>query len=395
MVKLTPVSPLMSNIISGTTRVAGTSWASNDRVGFMMVRDGKTVNGNNVMMTAKPSGALTFNSTVYYPSDKGKVDMVGYYPYTATATYNNGVEFDAGATEVLYAKAIGVSYRDDEQITLEFTPALARINFVVVVTTPGAATADMTAKLQGVKTKGTLSLVTGNATATGEIGTVPIVRVGETGNTIYFAAFLPPVEVEQGDVQLILSSGDQEFTVEVAPDNYEAGYIYNRTCSVAGVAPIPVDYILYNGVKWAKTNLSATGTFAATAYEMGASFFGDSTDPCPTGWHTAKRSEWNTVFVNGGQTTPQDQAVPGLANRLDYSGDTYFTPTATTPLTADSWETTLTLHITDGLYRLTNDVGTELYNNLAVPTSWDFGGHWQYWGDNSTNLPEYVRCVKD
>ncbi|MDR0547646.1 MAG: hypothetical protein LBG77_08755 [Dysgonamonadaceae bacterium] len=172
-------------------------------------------------------------------------------------------------------------------------------------------------------------------------------------------------------------------------------YTVNIDFTPAGNGTSSDEYIEINGVKWAKTNLSAVGTFAATAYEVGAHFLpegasvGDiavpstpidiTADPCPSGWHIASHADWDLLWVAG---------IDDDTHNFEYNGNHYWTPTSTSGgLAADTWENLLVFP--EALYLTTGDGHPRM--NLILRGTWSPTG-WQYWGDNWAAA---CRCVKD
>jgi hypothetical protein len=375
------------------TRVANDAWEAADRVGFFMVGGGTVVPGaDNVELT--PSGnSLTFASPVYYP-ETGNVDLVAYYPRTAGTTYAGGLAVTAGdqsaslASEVLYAKRADQA-ASATAVAMQFAYALARLEITVDVQDPGITLGDLTLSLEDAKTAGTLNLSTGALTASGNSDVVKLYKKSVTDRTVIFEALVVPQNAD--GMSFVASAGGVDYSEEVsAGTDFVAGATYTKTLTI--LVPPVADYIEVNGVKWAKANLSATGTFAATAYTEGGLFYPSdgsdpgtanpytsyASDPCPAGWHIATHTEWHSLFITG--TTDRN-------NKKQYDAHWVWTPTTTNPtLSADSWETVLTFY--EGNYRTT--AGSNMIA-LNTPESWSPPG-WQDWGDNWAGR---VRCVKE
>ncbi|MDR0511051.1 MAG: fimbrillin family protein [Rikenellaceae bacterium] len=373
------------------SRVANNAWETADKIGFFLVGDDAAA---NVELTPQSDNSLTFASPVYYPTT-GNVDLVAYYPYTAGTTYAGGLAVTTGdqsaglAQEVLYAKKADQA-ASTTPVALEFSYALARLEITVDVQDPGIDLDDLTLSLNDAKTAGTLNLSTGAITPSGQPTPSILLHKKEVnGSNVIFEALVVPQNADGLSFVAAEAGVDKVAESLTAPTSFAAGATYTKTLTI--LAPPAPDYIPVNGVKWAKANLSALGTFAATGYEAGEFFYPDgggtpsepnfisySSDPCPSGWHIAKLAEWYTLFITG---------VTNRSYKQVYGSGSVWSPTqANATLDVDSWESLLILP--EGNYRTTD--GSNMFA-LNTPESWSPPG-WQEWGDNWAGL---VRCVKD
>lgn len=122
--------------INGDGTVAGTLFAKDSRLGmYFMTKDGVMTDGGNVLYTAGDDGAVSSNTTLYYPLGKD-VNVYAYAPYSENISNMEGYNFnvkvdqrlaaDATASDLLVAKAEGLK-NGGEAASLSFKHVMSQV----------------------------------------------------------------------------------------------------------------------------------------------------------------------------------------------------------------------------------------------------------------------------
>ena len=172
------------NISTTLTRATDSAFEAGDKVGIFVVNEPNALaaSGNHVdNMGFTYAGAWTPNAPIYWLDKSTKADFYCYYPYaegvstsahTFTTKANQSQLADYKASEFLWGKATGVAPTEEAvNITTNHTFSNA-----VIILKPGdgfteqtLAAATKSVKICGVKTKASINLSTGVATATGNV----------------------------------------------------------------------------------------------------------------------------------------------------------------------------------------------------------------------------------
>lgn len=156
---------VVANIALPQTRAFDDQWNAGDQIGIYTLKAGTTdidaadnlAYRNNLTEGCAPNANFTpVGTAAKLPDDGSKVDVVAYYPYSASAAAGV-VELDVqkqdnqAAVDLLGAKAEGVS-ADAPQAVLNFKHKLTKI-FIRTTAEDGSSLSDLKAYIKGMYTK--------------------------------------------------------------------------------------------------------------------------------------------------------------------------------------------------------------------------------------------------
>lgn len=232
---------------AGHKRVTDYAFESSDKVGLYVVNrnaDGSAnpllSKGNHVdNMGFTYSGTWTPDAPVYWEDDHTHADFYLYYPYTATVGSVESMPFHVAAdqsTEAAYKACdlLAGSTHDvaptESAINITTYHLLSQMAITLVpgngFTEENLAAADVSVRINGIKTGATVNLATAAVTATGEAETItPLPADGG------YKALIVPQNVEQGNLITVTVDG-REFNLSKA-FTFEGGKRHRFTVTLS------------------------------------------------------------------------------------------------------------------------------------------------------------------
>lgn len=243
-----PVSklPININTLVDNTRVTGNSFENGDKIGLFVVNhqtDGSSValapSGNYVdNMQYTYSGTWTPASPIYWKDNTTHADFYLYYPYTSSissvtafpysvkANQSNLVDYKAG--DLLIGKTTNVA-PSETAVKISAKHVMSMIQVTVApgngFTAESLAAAQVSVKINGVKTQATANLTTGEVTATGNATT--ITPLHEDG--AYKALIVPQAVAESKLITVNVDGRDYNLTKALT---FESGKCYKCNVTV-------------------------------------------------------------------------------------------------------------------------------------------------------------------
>lgn len=215
--------PIKISTTVGDTRVTDYAFEAGDKIGLYVVNrnaDGSEkdlqAQGNHVdNMRFTYNGTWTPDAPVYWLDDKTHADFYLYYPYTATVGDVTAMPFSVNAdqsTEAAYkasdllvgsAKNIAPT---ESAVSITARHVLSQMAITLVpgngFTEESLAAADVSVRINGIKTEAAVNLATATVTATGKASTVtPLYADGA------YKALIVPQSVPQGNLVTITVDG--------------------------------------------------------------------------------------------------------------------------------------------------------------------------------------------
>ena len=215
---------------SAATRATDTSFEAGDKIGLYVVNrkpDGTAApllsTGNHVdNMRFTYNGSWTPDSPIYWLDDTTKADFYLYYPYASdidnveayafSVAADQGTEKGYKASDFLWGTRTGVAPTEQAvSISAGHLMSCARIRVEPGngFTAESLAEAEVSVRLNGVKTASTINLAQGKATATGEEGSLTPCP-GDDG----YRALLPPQTVDERDNLVTVTVDGRDFNLK-------------------------------------------------------------------------------------------------------------------------------------------------------------------------------------
>lgn len=226
------------------TRVTDLAFESGDKIGVFVVNR----NADGTAQALKPSGnhvdnmRFTYNGTwtpdspIYWTDDKTNADFYIYYPYTATVADVAAMPFSVSAdqgTEAAYkAGDVIIGSRanvapTDAAVMIDARHAMSQMLITLVpgngFTAESLAAADVSVRVNGVRTGATINLATATVTAVGEPSAITPLNSGDA-----YKALIVPQSVAEGNLLTVTVDG-REYNL-VRGLTFESGKRY--TCTV-------------------------------------------------------------------------------------------------------------------------------------------------------------------
>lgn len=241
---------VVANIALPQTRAFDDQWNAGDQIGIYTLKAGTTdidaadnlAYRNNLTEGCAPNANFTpVGKVAQLPDDGSKVDVVAYYPYSASAAAGV-VELDVqkqdnqAAVDLLGAKAEGVS-ADAPQAVLNFKHKLTKI-FIRTTAEDGSSLSDLKAYIKGMYTKVSysafadeLSMVSGD--------TKKDVEMRSADGYYVEAIVLPNIAGNDATTRNIeFEHNGKVYKAAISADvKFESGkkYVYNATFTATGV----------------------------------------------------------------------------------------------------------------------------------------------------------------
>lgn len=241
---------VVANIALPQTRAFDDQWNAGDQIGIYTLKAGTTdidaadnLAYRNTLTEGSAANAnfVPAGNAVKLPDDGSKVDVVAYYPYSASAAAGV-VELDVqkqdnqAAVDLLGAKAEGVS-ADAPQAVLNFKHKLTKI-FIRTTAEDGSSLSDLKAYIKGMYTKVSysafadeLSMVSGD--------TKKDVEMRSADGYYVEAIVLPNIAGNDATTRNIeFEHNGKVYKAAISADvKFESGkkYVYNATFTATGV----------------------------------------------------------------------------------------------------------------------------------------------------------------
>lgn len=241
---------VVANIALPQTRAFDDQWNAGDQIGIYTLKAGTTdidaadnLAYRNTLTEGSAANAnfVPAGNAAKLPDDGSKVDVVAYYPYSASAAAGV-VELDVqkqdnqAAVDLLGAKAEGVS-ADAPQAVLNFKHKLTKI-FIRTTAEDGSSLSDLKAYIKGMYTKVSysafadeLSMVSGD--------TKKYVEMRSADGYYVEAIVLPNIAGNDATTRNIeFEHNGKVYKAAISADvKFESGkkYVYNATFTATGV----------------------------------------------------------------------------------------------------------------------------------------------------------------
>lgn len=241
--KRLPISIGMTMNDRENTRVTDLAFEVGDQIGLFVVNR----NADGTAQALKTTGnhvdnmRFTYNATwtpdapIYWLDDKTNADFYIYYPYTATVADVAAMPFSVNADQSAEAAYKAGDVIIGSRTNVAPTEAAVMINAhhamsqLLITLVPGngfteesLAAAEVSVRVNGVKTNATINLATATVTAVGDISAVTPLKTGDA-----YKALIVPQTVAEGNL-LTVTVDDREYNL-VRGLTFENGKRYNCT----------------------------------------------------------------------------------------------------------------------------------------------------------------------
>lgn len=225
------------------TRVTDLAFEVGDQIGLFVVNR----NADGTAQALKTTGnhvdnmRFTYNATwtpdapIYWLDDKTNADFYIYYPYTATVADVAAMPFSVNADQSAEAAYKAGDVIIGSRTNVAPTEAAVMINArhamsqLLITLVPGngfteeiLAAAEISVRVNGVKTNATINLAAATVTAVGDISSVTPLKAGDT-----YKALIVPQTVAEGNLLTVTVDG-REYNL-VRGLTFESGKRYNCT----------------------------------------------------------------------------------------------------------------------------------------------------------------------
>lgn len=225
------------------TRVTDLAFEVGDQIGLFVVNR----NADGTAQALKTTGnhvdnmRFTYNATwtpdapIYWLDDKTNADFYIYYPYTATVADVAAMPFSVNADQSAEAAYKAGDVIIGSRTNVAPTEAAVMINAhhamsqLLITLVPGngfteesLAAAEVSVRVNGVKTNATINLAAATVTAVGDISAVTPLKTGDA-----YKALIVPQTVDEGNLLTVTVDG-KEYNL-VRGLTFESGKRYNCT----------------------------------------------------------------------------------------------------------------------------------------------------------------------
>lgn len=225
------------------TRVTDLAFEVGDQIGLFVVNR----NADGTAQALKTTGnhvdnmRFTYNATwtpdapIYWLDDKTNADFYIYYPYTATVADVAAMPFSVNADQSAEAAYKAGDVIIGSRTNVAPTEAAVMINAhhamsqLLITLVPGngfteetLAAAEVSVRVNGVKTNATINLAAATVTAVGDISSVTPLKTGDA-----YKALIVPQTVAEGNLLTVTVDG-REYNL-VRGLTFESGKRYNCT----------------------------------------------------------------------------------------------------------------------------------------------------------------------
>ncbi len=241
--KRLPISIGMTMNDRENTRVTDLAFEAGDQIGVFVVNR----NADGTAQALKTTGnhvdnmRFTYNATwtpdapIYWLDDKTNADFYIYYPYTATVADVAAMPFSVNADQSAEAAYKAGDVIIGSRTNVAPTEAAVMINAhhamsqLLITLVPGngfteetLAAAEVSVRVNGVKTNATINLAAATVTAVGDISAVTPLKTGDA-----YKALIVPQTVDEGNLLTVTVDG-REYNL-VRGLTFESGKRYNCT----------------------------------------------------------------------------------------------------------------------------------------------------------------------
>lgn len=225
-----------TNIVMRQTRVTGTKWDLSDAIGVYAVEAGKNLPQGvynsfaNVKYTTPGTGVFSAAATSITFPKEGALDFVAYYPYAETLAQQGQLPLDVkdqsnlSAIDVLYSNDAKSKTQDVAEVPLTFHHVLSLIELTVTTEKP---ISNITAKLSGLKTNGTLQLADGVVTVGTESAEVALQSAVNEKTATLKGILIPSQDLKDAKVVITVDSQTYEWTPKAQGMESRKKYVYS------------------------------------------------------------------------------------------------------------------------------------------------------------------------
>lgn len=234
------------------TRAYNNQWEAGDRIGIYAFGTGGTtvydgyVNIPYITQTNGTSGSfspVTDGTIVYLPTDNAKLDVVAYYPYTATLAgniYTVDVSDQTSQKDIdLMAAGTQTADRNNPNVAFNFTHKLCKVEVTLEPGSGMSATelAGLTVEFTGQQTAGTFDVTQPTSAVSVTTSTAkPIALQTNAAGTFAEGIVLPSDSYDGMSLEITLADKASVFTWPLSnakeSNNFEAGKKYLYTITV-------------------------------------------------------------------------------------------------------------------------------------------------------------------
>lgn len=258
--------------ITPATRVNGSGFETNDKVGVYVSATGSLTSSGNMLNNEAftySSGNITApeGKEGYWGSSETKLSVWAYYPYTESISNNAAYPFEVNAdqseavdfynSDFITAQAANLAPQA-EAVNLTFNHSLSKISVTLEagegITAEELADAEKSFYISGLATSGTIDLATGTATAGEEkVQITPL-----ASNDVNYEAIVYP---QQGEVSFRLEMDGDVFIYSTQID-YAAAKQYDYTLTIDVREPQQMSLKTTTITPWGDGGETVTGTMS-------------------------------------------------------------------------------------------------------------------------------------
>ncbi|MBQ5613604.1 MAG: fimbrillin family protein, partial [Tidjanibacter sp.] len=225
-----PDGKLPINLSLSTTRANDSSYEAGDQIGLYVANyaDGAATqlanSGNHVnnMQFTLNDNSWTPATKIYWKDKSTRADFYAYYPYQSTVAdvtampvsvqADQSSEDNYWASDLLWGKTSGVA-PTESVVNIATSHALSNLLIYVEpgygFTAESLDAANVSVEINNVKTAGTLNLINGVVTASGESGTITPWNTGE-----YYRALVVPQTVAEETTLITVTVDGKAHTIK-------------------------------------------------------------------------------------------------------------------------------------------------------------------------------------
>lgn len=236
------------NQLATRSTAQNTQIESGQEVGLVVANNPFTaVLYDNIKLTADGSGGFTYPSTMYYPSDGAKVDLMAYHPYNESVTgigsaYTFGIQADQTLkanylnSDVLFGSVEHVS-RTTSAVPIEFNHLFSKLTFTVKKGNGASLEGLSSIEVLGLSNEALVDFEKRSVVADGTATTINVYNVPTgTASDLQLtgaAAIVVPQTVKAGQTLLRVTIGDVVYLyAPTAALELAMGTAYNYTITV-------------------------------------------------------------------------------------------------------------------------------------------------------------------
>ncbi len=300
-----------------TTRASGTTWDDNDQIG-VFASQGSTIFGENIPFTTALGGAVgnfvADYTNIYFPNE-GAMDVVAYYPFTASTTlmtYAVDVSQQAEPEAIDLMSASTSAEKQAEALELQFYHRLSKISVTIVAGDGVDATelSGISVKLSGTKLAGYYNLSTNEVSFDSSIAASDLDLEVSSDGSLATALLIP--QAVNGTASLTFNLPTYgDFALTLATDEYISGanHTYRIRVSRTGLDLTDSDIVDWNDTTAEGDDDLTVDDLSYTIAEIVAS------PPADTTWRI--RTEDDTDEHSEAEMDALFELLDNVANPID------------------------------------------------------------------------------